>query len=201
MRAVTFACSIPRYVLGLALGGISDSAVFGRLSGVRLSEVPAPELLGDRWIGTEVIAAGICGTDIGSLTFNTSPLTEPFASFPCVLGHEVLARVTEVGSAVAGVRPGQRVVIDPIVSCTVRGYAEGDLCAACVAGVPGACARGGDAGRQLVNGRALARGLSLGYHRDLPGGWGERVIAQERCGEGAPHAVAADLASRYASTP
>lgn len=179
MQAVTFNFSIPRYVLGLALGGISDSAVFGRLSGVRLSEVPAPELPGDRWIGAEVIAGGICGTDVGSLTFKTSPLMEPFASFPCVLGHEVLARVTDVGAAVTRVRPGQRIVLDPIVFCTVRGYPDDDLCAVCAAGVPAACARGGEAGRLQVGGRALARGLSLGYHRDLPGGWGEQLIAHE----------------------
>jgi threonine dehydrogenase-like Zn-dependent dehydrogenase len=179
MRAVTFNFSIPRYVLGLALGGVTDAAVFGRLSGVRLSDVPAPELPGDHWIGADVIAGGICGTDVGSLTFNTSPLMEPFASFPCVLGHEVLARVTAVGSAVTRVRPGQRVVLDPIVSCTVRGFPADEVCASCAAGVPGACARGGEAGHVHVGGRALARGLSLGYHRDLPGGWGERLIAHQ----------------------
>jgi len=172
MRAVTFDFSIPRYVLGLALGGFSDGAVFGRLSGVRLSEVPAPGLPGDRWIGAEVIAAGICGTDIGNLTFKTSPLMEPFASFPCVLGHEVLARVTDVGSGVTRVRPGQRIVIDPVVSCTVRGYPDDARCGPCSAGAPGLCARAGESGR-------LARGLTLGYHRDLPGGWGERLVAHE----------------------
>jgi threonine dehydrogenase-like Zn-dependent dehydrogenase len=179
MRAVTFNFSIPRYVLGRALGGITDSAAFGRLSGVRLSEVPVPPPPGDRWIGAAVIAGGICGTDLGSLTFNTSPLMEPFASFPCVLGHEILARVTDVGSAVTRVRPGQRIVLDPIVSCTVRGFPDDELCASCAAGIPGACARGGQDGPLQIGGRALARGLSLGFHRDLPGGWGERLIAHE----------------------
>jgi threonine dehydrogenase-like Zn-dependent dehydrogenase len=179
MRAVTFKFSIPRYVLGRALGGFTESAVFGRMSGVRLADVPAPDLPGERWIGAEVIAGGICGTDLGTLTFNTSPLMEPFASFPCVLGHEVLARVTDVGPGVTRVQPGQRIVLDPIVSCTVRGFPDDELCAACAAGIPGACARGGEAGPQQVGGRALARGLSLGYHRDLPGGWGERLIAHE----------------------
>ncbi len=74
-----------RYVLGRALGGFTESAVFGRMSGVRLADVPPPDLPGERWIGAEVIAGGICGTDLGTLTFNTSPLMEPFASFPCVL--------------------------------------------------------------------------------------------------------------------
>lgn len=179
MRAVTFDFSIPRYLLGRALGGVSDSVVFGGPSGLRLAEVSPPGLLGEGWIAADVIAAGICGTDVGSLTFNTSPLMEPFASFPCVMGHEVLARVSEVGPAVQRVRPGQRVVIDPVVSCTVRGYGADEQCVPCRAGIPAACARGGEVGRVFVGGRPLARGLSLGFHRDLPGGWGERLVAHE----------------------
>jgi threonine dehydrogenase-like Zn-dependent dehydrogenase len=61
----------------------------------------------------------------------------------------------------------------------VRGFPDDELCAACAAGIPGACARGGEAGPLQIGGRALARGLSLGFHRDLPGGWGERLIAHE----------------------
>ncbi len=179
MRAVTFSFSIPRYVTGLALGRITDAAVFGGPSGLRLCDTAPPELPGDQWIGAAVIAGGICGTDVGTLTFKTSPLMEPFASFPCVLGHEILARVTEVGRAVTHVRPGQRIAIDPIVSCAVRGYGPGELCASCMAGRPGTCTRGGEAGPLRIGGRLLARGIALGYHRDLPGGWGERVVAHE----------------------
>ena len=31
----------------------------------------------------------------------------------------------------------------------------------------------------MIGGRPLSRGLTIGYHRDLPGGWGETVLAHE----------------------
>jgi len=41
-------------------------------------------------------------------------------SFPQVLGHELVATVEEVGPE-AGVEPGQRVVLNPWLSCGPRG--------------------------------------------------------------------------------
>ncbi|MBI4520963.1 MAG: alcohol dehydrogenase catalytic domain-containing protein [Gemmatimonadetes bacterium] len=179
VRAITFDVSVPRYLLGKTLGPFTDLAVFGPPSGVRLREVPEPSLPGPRWARLEVILCGICGSDIGNLTFESSPALEPFASFPAVLGHEILARVIEVGPAVMRVRPGDRVVIDPILSCVVRGYPEDSVCRSCEHGLPGTCERAGEEGPLQLDGRPLARGLTMGYHRDLPGGWAERIIAHE----------------------
>ncbi|MBE0594919.1 MAG: alcohol dehydrogenase catalytic domain-containing protein, partial [Gemmatimonadales bacterium] len=138
-----------------------------------------PPLPGPRWVELEVIAGGICGTDIGNLSFSASPILEPFGSFPAVLGHEILARVASVGAAVHAFVPGQRVLVDPLVSCQVRGYPHDDWCPSCRAGRPAACHRAGDHGPMLIDGRSLAPGLTLGYHRDLPGGWGERLLAHD----------------------
>jgi len=179
MRAVTFNVTVPRYVLGRALGKLTESAVFGRLSGVRYGEVPEPGLPGDRWVKLEVLKAGICGSDIGNLTLKSSPVMEPFGSFPAVLGHEILARVVQVGQRVTRVAPGQRVAVDPGVSCTVRGYRSSDRCSSCVEGLPATCARSGEEGVTRVSGEPLKRGMTIGYHGSLPGGWGERMIAHE----------------------
>jgi threonine dehydrogenase-like Zn-dependent dehydrogenase len=169
MQGVTFTFSIPRFLLGRALGGLSDAAVFGGPSGLGLTERPVPRPPGNRWVSLDVIAGGICGTDVGNLLYTASPILEPFASFPAVLGHEILGRVVEVGSAVTRVRPGQRVAVDPIISCAAREYPEGEWCPSCRAGHPGTCARGGEEGALRIDGRPLARGISIGYHRDLPG--------------------------------
>jgi L-iditol 2-dehydrogenase len=179
MRAVRFDVSIPRYLLGRALGRHSDVAVFGWPSGLRLADIPLPSLPGPRWAGLEVIAGGICGTDIGNLAFGASTALEPFGSFPAVLGHEILARVVTVGAAVESVVPGQRVVVDPLVSCEVRGFPPDAWCPSCRSGRPASCHRGGEEGPVTVAGHPLAAGLTLGYHRDLPGGWGERILAHE----------------------
>lgn len=179
MRGVAFHLSVPRYVLGRTLGRVTDSALYGRLSGLRLEEVRLPDLPGPGWVRLRVLAAGICGTDLGNLAFEASPVLEPFASFPAVLGHEILAEVEEVGPAVRRVETGRRVVMDPVISCAVRGYPASEACPSCAAGQPATCARAGEHGRLDVGGEPMAPGCVVGYHRHLPGGWGEEILAHE----------------------
>jgi L-iditol 2-dehydrogenase len=179
MRAVTFNVTIPSYLVGRGLGGLTESALFGKLSGLRFGDVAEPGLPGDEWVRLEVLKAGICGSDLGALTFKTSPAMEPFGSFPAVLGHEVLARVVDVGRAVRGIERGQRVAVDPVISCRVRGFRGPAACPSCADGFEGTCERSGEEGATVVGGHPIRRGLTIGYHADLPGGWGERMIAHQ----------------------
>ncbi len=121
MKALRFRISIPRFLIGKALGRFSDSVVFGALSGLSIENIPDPALPGPEWARLEVLMCGICGSDISALTFKMSPALEPFGSFPAVFGHEVLARVLEVGPEVTRVRVGDRVSVDPAIACVVRG--------------------------------------------------------------------------------
>lgn len=177
MRALTFNVTVPGFLLARGLGRWTDSVLFGRLSGLRPAEVPMPTLPGPDWLRLRVRACGICGTDLGNLTFSASPALEPFGSFPAVPGHEVVGEVEEVGGAVAHVAPGDRVVVDPFLSCQVRGFAPEAACPSCIEGLPATCAHAGEEGPLEVAGRPLARGMMMGYHRDLPGGWGEFMVA------------------------
>jgi threonine dehydrogenase-like Zn-dependent dehydrogenase len=179
MRAVRFDVTVPGFLLGKGLGGISESVIFGRASGLRLADVAEPPLPAADWVRLEVLKAGICGTDIGNLTFSASPAMEPFGSFPAVLGHEILARVAETGPAVRSVHPGQRVAVDPVISCMVRGHAEPEWCPSCTEGLHATCELAGEEGSVEIAGHRLHRGTTMGYHTDLPGGWGERTIAHE----------------------
>jgi threonine dehydrogenase-like Zn-dependent dehydrogenase len=179
VRAVSFNVTVPGFLMGKALGGFSDAFLFGRASGLRLADVAEPALPGHDWVRLQVLKAGICGSDVGNLTFKASPAMEPFGSFPAVLGHEVVARVVEVGPGVRRVEPGQRVAVDPVVSCTLRGYSQARACRSCSEGLPATCERAGEEGEFSGGGRGLARGMTIGYHADLPGGWGERMIAHE----------------------
>ena len=122
MKGVTFNVSVPHFLLAKTAGRVTDSALFGLLSGVKMSDLAEPQLPGPDWVGIEVIAGGICGSDISNLTYSASPAMEPFGSFPAVLGHEILGRVKSVGARVSKVSPGQRVTMDPMISCTTRGY-------------------------------------------------------------------------------
>ena len=178
MKAVTFDVSIPRYLLAKGLGGLTSSVTFGALSGLRLRDMAEPDLPGPDWVRLEVLLGGICGSDIGNITFSSSPVMEPFGSFPAVLGHEILARVAEVGPAVTSVHVGQRVVVEPMLSCRIRGYQDYE-CPSCAAGLHGTCEQSGEDGPLEVGGVPISPGLTIGYHRDLPGGWGEVMIAHE----------------------
>lgn len=179
MRAVSFNVTVPGFLMGKALGGVSDAVLFGKPSGLRLGQVPTPALPGGDWVRLEVLKAGICGTDIGTLTFKASPAMEPFGSFPAVLGHEILARVKEIGPGVRGFEVGQRVTVDPVLSCTLRGFPGAAACPSCARGLPGTCERMGEEGQLQVNGHGLARGMTIGYHADLPGGWGDEMVVHQ----------------------
>src|SRR5690606_847874 len=91
---------------------------------------------------------------------------EPFNSFPAVLGHEILAEVTEAPDG-TGLEVGQRVAVNPVLPCRLRGFK--DPCRPCAQGMEGACERPAEG--------CLAPGLMLGFHADLPGGMGTELVA------------------------
>jgi threonine dehydrogenase-like Zn-dependent dehydrogenase len=179
MRALSFDISVPRYLLTRTTKRWTNLAVHGPGSGLRLRSLPEPRIPGPGWTRLEVLAAGICGTDLHTLAFSHSPSLEPFSSFPAVLGHEILAQVVEVGPGVDRVEVGQRVAVDPLVSCTVRGFAPEAACPSCAAGAPGTCDNSAEPGALQIGGRPISRGTTIGSHRDLPGGWGEQLIAHQ----------------------
>ena len=180
MKAVEFNVTIPGYILARSLGRYRDAFVYGRPSGLNMVERAAPAIPGDDWVRIEVLLCGICGSDLGNISYKSSPAMEPFGSFPAVLGHEILGRVAEVGPGVTHLSVGQRVVVDPMLHCEARGWEAGSWCPSCVGGGHSTCEMSGEEGPLLVGKGGLAPGLTIGYHRDLPGGWGEQLIAHKR---------------------
>ena len=162
-----------------SVGRYSQAAIHGSLSGLRMGQVADPVIPDDSWVRVRVTYCGICGSDLGNLSFTSSPAMEPFGSFPAVLGHEIVGVVEEVGSRVSRVEPGQRVTVDPMLACVSRGFARDQSCSSCASGQHSTCERAGEEGPLAVAGSPLSPGLTIGYHRDLPGGWGEQVIAHE----------------------
>ena len=147
-----------------------------------LSDYPIPRLRGPEWARLRPLLSGICGSDLSLLTGKASPILSPFASFPAVLGHEVVAVVDEAGSA-SGVRAGERVVLDPVISCFVRGF---DPCPACAEGLPALCLHAADGD--------LSPGMLIGYCRDLPGGWSTAMLAHASQLHRVPDAVSDEAA-------
>lgn len=180
MEAVQFDVTPARYLLARSLGRVTDSFVHGRGSGLRRVERPIPPLPGPAWVRVEVLLCGVCGSDLAALACRSSTALEPFGSFPAVLGHEILGRVVEIGPDVDGVAPGQRVVVDPMLHCAVRGREAEAWCGSCAAGQPSTCELAAEDGPLEVDGEPLRRGLAIGYHATLPGGWSEQIVAHAR---------------------
>jgi len=67
--------------------------------GLRLEERPAPNSLGPDEVKIEVLAAGICGTDLGIYNNKDSIRTEMRRAFvdPVIIGHEFAGRVVDAG--------------------------------------------------------------------------------------------------------
>ena len=169
MKAVTFAAPIPRYLVTAGAGRLNSGLYVGPHSCTRLSESPSPALPGPDWVRIQTRMGGICGSDLGIVTLSASPSTSPFSSFPFTPGHENVGTVAELGAAVKGWGVGQRVVVNPLLSCVPRGIDP--LCPGCAAGHPSRCER-------FTDGH-LAPGMLIGTTRGLGGGWGEEFVAHQ----------------------
>ena len=106
-------------------------------SPVALMEVPDARPLRPDWVVTRPRLTGICGSDSKQilLDFGEGDIDNAmsgFCSFPQVMGHEVVADVVELGPEAEGLAVGQRVVLNPWLSCVPRGISP--PCPACAAG-------------------------------------------------------------------
>jgi threonine dehydrogenase-like Zn-dependent dehydrogenase len=134
MRALVFRYSLPRLALSKMAGAISPAGYFGPWSSLRIEEMPEPKLPADDWVIVHTRLAGICGSDAKQAFLRgdrDNPLTA-LVSFPHALGHEATGLVERPGAGVHAVREGQRVVLNPWLSCMPRGIEP--VCASCVAG-------------------------------------------------------------------
>ena len=74
-------------------------------------EVPVPEI-SEGEVLIKIMKIGICGSDI-----HVYHGDHPFTSYPVTQGHEVSGEVIKTGAAVSGIKPGQKVTIQPQVVC------------------------------------------------------------------------------------
>lgn len=72
-------------------------------------EIPTPSA-GE--VRVKVKLAGICGSDSHIYRGHN-----PFAKYPRVIGHEFFGVIDAVGEGVESARVGERVAVDPVVSC------------------------------------------------------------------------------------
>jgi L-iditol 2-dehydrogenase len=78
-------------------------------------EVATPKIVDDSDVLVRIKTVGVCGSDIHYYT--TGRIGSQVVRFPFIIGHETSGIVEETGKKVTRVIPGQRVAIDPAVSC------------------------------------------------------------------------------------
>lgn len=184
MKAVVFDGAIARYVLTRAAGAVSAGLLTGRGRCTRLEDIAEPVRPGEDWVRVRTRLGGICGSDLNLVGLGVSPSTSPLSSFPFVIGHENVGVIDEVGTDVSGLRPGDRVVVNPLLSCGPRGIEPG--CAACASGRPSRC-------EHFTDGR-LPPGMMLGSTRSVGGSWGEIFVAHRSRVHPVPDSVADEAA-------
>jgi threonine dehydrogenase-like Zn-dependent dehydrogenase len=132
--------------------------------------MPDPRLPRDGWLTLEPHFTGVCGSDVTEATLQAdwdNPLSG-LVSFPHVMGHEIVARVT--GAGMPGFDQGTTVVVNPWLGCPARRLE--DPCPACADGMIPLCLHAGEP-IPGVDGS----GIHTGNIRGLPGGMGTAMVA------------------------
>lgn len=101
------------------------------LSKMAMRETPMPEIKTGTDVLLKMVVVGVCGSDVHY--YSEGNIGTQVVQYPFIVGHECSAVVEKVGKKVARVRPGDRVAIEPAMSC--------GTCDQCRAGRPNTCRR------------------------------------------------------------
>ena len=169
MQAIQYNKSVPRYLIARLLGKRWSWLYTSWLSCARLVDIDNPQLPSSDWVKIRTRLSGICGSDLATITAKGSSYFSPFTSCPFVFGHEVVGEIAEIGSKVEGYAVGDRVVIEPVLSCEIRGI--NPRCRQCQRGHYSSC-------ENVVRGE-ISAGVQTGYCRDTGGGWSKYFVAHK----------------------
>jgi len=139
---------------------------------VTLQDIPDAKPLRPDWVVAKPRFVGICGSDSKQvlMDFGESDIDNAmsgFCSFPQVMGHEVVADVVELGPEARGLEVGQRVVLNPWLSCAPRGIDP--VCPSCQAGDLSLC-------WNFLTG-PISPGIHTGVSSDATGGYADLMPA------------------------
>ena len=93
---------------------------------LRIIDMDKPTIDAKNNVLVKIKAAGICGSDVGIYHG-----TNAAATYPRVIGHEIVGVVEEVGGNAKKIKVGDRVIVDQVTAC--------GTCYACRKGRPNVC--------------------------------------------------------------
>ncbi len=92
-------------------------------------QLPDPKIENETDVLIRIKAVGVCGSDMHYYT--TGRIGSQVVQYPFVVGHESSGIVEKIGRGVTRVKPGERIAIEPAVSC--------GKCDQCIAGRENTC--------------------------------------------------------------
>lgn len=98
------------------------AARWHKVHDIRVEDIPEPQVEAGK-VKIKVAWAGICGSDLHEYVAGPIfvPVDKPHGvsreTAPVVMGHEFSGEVVEVGDGVTRFKKGDRVVVEPILSC------------------------------------------------------------------------------------
>src|SRR5437016_9053848 len=156
---------------------------------MKLMDVDDARPLRSDWVVARPRLTGICGSDAKQALFDfgddeSDNAMSGLCSFPQVMGHEVVADVVALGPKARGLDVGQRVVLNPWLSCGPRGIEP--PCPACENGDYSLC-------WSFCDGD-IKPGIHTGVSADVTGGYAELMPAHDSMLFPVPDSVPDELA-------
>ena len=96
---------------------------------MEMMDWPDPVMTNEKDVLIKLESVGVCGSDIHYYT--TGKIGSQVVQFPYPVGHESGGTIVEIGSKVRNVKPGDRIAIEPAISC--------GKCDQCLEGRPNTC--------------------------------------------------------------
>jgi threonine dehydrogenase-like Zn-dependent dehydrogenase len=164
MKALTVDLRVGSNILGRFASKLGTKRMVPKVA-LELIELPEPDLPNPNWVKVRSIMSSISDFEQSLIIDHNYGLY--LNQFPFVPGNENLGIITEIGSNVQGLEIGERVIVNPLLSCIPRGILH--LCEQCATGNPQYCSNffRGDIGS----------GIMIGGCIDTAGGWADSFVA------------------------
>lgn len=91
------------------------SVQFTGIRQLEIIDVPQPHIKNADDVLLKIASVGVCGSDIHY--YADGRIGDQILKYPFAAGHETSAIVEKVGPGVKGLKPGDRVAVEPAVSC------------------------------------------------------------------------------------
>jgi threonine dehydrogenase-like Zn-dependent dehydrogenase len=171
MKGLQFNVNIPKFITAKILKTFFGKGIFfsGPFKTIRLADIKEPEIFHEDWVKLKTLGCGFCASDLNLICLHDSPTASPFTSFPCIIGHEILGEIVEKGANVKNFKLGDRIAVNPGLSCETRGIDP--KCDSCNSGRMCNC-------ENFAQGN-IPPGMFIGINNKIGGGFAPYLIAHK----------------------